>query len=161
MKSNPRRLLGFKGIGEKKLGKIVKAWKKFEKTKQLAELLSPHGVSRTLIIKIFEHFGESADAEVRKNPYVLTQIDGIGFRRADEVSLKIGIRPDSTFRLLSALVFVLNESAVTRAKKRIYIVGEIPAFERGCRTLDDTNRRTVLDSLCKKEDVKVDFVSVM
>ena len=38
-------------------------------------------------------------------------------------------------------------TAITRAKKHCYLVGEGAAFESGCKKLDTTKRQTVLQAL--------------
>jgi exodeoxyribonuclease V alpha subunit len=41
-------------------------------------------------------------------------------------------------------------TAITRAKKHCYLVGEGSAFSAGCRKLDTTKRQTVLQALVKQ-----------
>jgi exodeoxyribonuclease V alpha subunit len=111
MATRPGDLKKFKGIGDKTLKKIQESWERFRQAQALGEMLAPHGVSRTMVLRIFEHFGSDSEAIVRRNPYSLTEIDGIGFRRADEVALRMGIRPDSSFRILAGLSFVMDDAA--------------------------------------------------
>ena len=36
---------------------------------------------------------------IKENPYLLIQIKGIGFKRADEIAKALGIDPKSDFRI--------------------------------------------------------------
>ena len=48
---------------------------------------------------------------IRENPYKLADdIDGVGFRIADEIASKAGILPDSDFRIRSGILYVLEQA---------------------------------------------------
>jgi len=111
IENNPNKLLKIKGIKEKKLKTIRDSWIKFRHLKELGLYLSKYNVTANLIIKIFEKFGsqENLVKKIEENPYMLTKIDGIGFIKADEIAINIGLNRKSTFRVQSAISFVLNE----------------------------------------------------
>ncbi len=104
-----KRLLEFNGIKEKRLKKIQQSWKKFRSMRALGEFLSPYDVSATLLTTIA---GAMKDVDepcnkIKENPYILTSIDSIGFKRADELALKMGISVDDDNRISSAMDYVL------------------------------------------------------
>ena len=105
------KLLEFKGIKEKRLQSIQNSWKKYRSMRQLGEFLSPYDVSATLLTTIAMSMKEVKDPinRIKNNPYVLTSIAGIGFKRADEIALKMGIEEKADRRLASAMDYVLNE----------------------------------------------------
>ncbi len=109
--NDPNRLLKEKGIKEKKLSTIVKSWQKFKHMRELGSYLSKYGVSSNLISKIFEIFGavENMVDKIEENPYILTKIKGIGFKKADEIAKAIGIDHKSQFRISACLNFILDE----------------------------------------------------
>ncbi|RXK08744.1 exodeoxyribonuclease V subunit alpha, partial [Halarcobacter bivalviorum] len=47
--------------------------------------------------------------KIKENPYILTNIKGIGFKRADEIAKALGIDPKSPFRIKSCLNYTLKE----------------------------------------------------
>ena len=56
-------------------------------------------------------YGERAIQVVSKNPYRLARdIRGIGFHSADQLAARLGIAPDSPFRLGAGLSHVLEEA---------------------------------------------------
>ncbi len=111
LNENPSELLKFKGIKEKKLDKIVSSWQKFKHLRELGKFLSKFGVTSNLINKIYSHFSEVDNLieKIEKNPYLLIQIKGIGFKRADEIAKSLGIDPKSDFRINACINYTLRE----------------------------------------------------
>ncbi|AXX87361.1 helicase, RecD/TraA family (non-RecBCD) [Malaciobacter marinus] len=107
----PEKLLKFKGIKEKKLEKIVSSWQKFQHLRELGSFLSKYGVSSSLITKIYSNFGEIEDLidKIKENPYILINIKGIGFKKADEIAKSLGIDERSEFRIMACLNYTLKE----------------------------------------------------
>jgi len=111
IENQPRRLLEVRGIGEKKLEKVLESFHKFLPVRQLFALLSPHGVTNAMVVKIFNSLGDDAVARVKENPYSLTEISGIGYKKADLISLATGEEVDSPRRICECVKYVLNQQA--------------------------------------------------
>lgn len=111
LNSNPNELLNFKGIKDKKLKTIVESWQKFKHLRELGSFLSKFGVTSNLITKIYSHFNEVDNLieKIKENPYILIQIKGIGFKRADEIAISLGINPQSEFRINACMNYTLRE----------------------------------------------------
>jgi len=105
------RLLDEKGIKKKRLAKIQERWKQFRSMRALGEFLSPYGVSPAMLTLIASAMKESPDpvGRIRNNPYILTHVSGIGFKRADEIALKMGVPEHSEQRLGAAMDYLLND----------------------------------------------------
>ncbi len=105
------KLLEFKGIKEKRLKKIQDSWKKFRSMRELGEFLSPFDVSATLLTTIATAMKDVPKpcAKIKDNPYILTSIDSIGFKRADELALKMGVEKEKEQRISAAMDYVLLE----------------------------------------------------
>ncbi len=103
------KLLEFNGIKEKRLKKIQTSWKKFRSMRELGEFLSPYDVSSTLLTTIATAMKDVEEPclKIKNNPYVLTSINSIGFKRADELALKMGINRENDGRISSAMDYVL------------------------------------------------------
>jgi len=103
------QLLEFKGIKEKRLKKIQNSWKQFRSMRRLGEFLSPFDVSPTLLTTIATAMKDVDEpcTKIKNNPYVLTHINSIGFKRADELALKMGIDKENEGRISSAMDYVL------------------------------------------------------
>ncbi|MCK9473535.1 ATP-dependent RecD-like DNA helicase, partial [Sulfurimonas sp.] len=103
------RLLEFNGIKEKRLKKIQASWKKFRSMRELGEFLTPYDVSQALLTIIATAMKDVDDPreKIKNNPYILTSINGIGFKRADELALKMGVTKEDENRISSAMDYVL------------------------------------------------------
>jgi len=103
------KLLEFKGIKEKRLKKIQASWKQFRSMRQLGEFLSPFDVSPSLLTTIATAMKDVDEpcTKIKENPYILTNINSIGFKRADELALKMGITKEDDGRISSAMDYVL------------------------------------------------------
>ncbi|BFU77399.1 ATP-dependent RecD-like DNA helicase [Arcobacter sp. 15-2] len=109
--NTPAKLLEFKGIKEKKLAQIVTSWNKFKHLRELGSFLAQFGVTSNLINKIYQTFGEVENLieRIKENPYLLTSIQGIGFKRADQIGTKLGIDKLSNFRISACMNYTLRE----------------------------------------------------
>ena len=111
LNDRPEELLDFKGIKEKKLLTIVSSWQKFKHLRELGSFLAKFGVTSNLITKIYSSLGEIDNLieKIKNNPYILINIKGIGFKRADEIAKSLGIDPRSEFRIMACLNYTLRE----------------------------------------------------
>ena len=103
------RLLEFSGIKEKKLKKIQTSWKKFRSMRNIGEFLAPYDVSAALLTTIATAMRDVEEPceKIKNNPYILTSINSIGFKRADELALKMGVKKDDENRIGSAMDYLL------------------------------------------------------
>lgn len=108
---SPETLLSAKGIGPQKLQTITESWKSFRPVKALSDYLSPYGVTPNLVMRIFNHFGENALKLIRENVFRMTQVSGIGFKKADDVALKLGVQPHDPYRICACIKYVLSSLA--------------------------------------------------
>ena len=85
------RLSEVKGIAEKSIARIAKAWDAQKEIRDVMIFLQTHGVSSAYATKIFKRYGDRSIAVVKQNPYRLaTDIFGVGFLKADSVAKELG-----------------------------------------------------------------------
>lgn len=75
-------------------------------------MLKPLGVTYTMIKKLLSEEPNPAllKQEIEKNPYILTKINGLGFKRVDELALKMNPELiDSSERLIAYVKYFLTE----------------------------------------------------
>ena len=73
--------------------------------------LQNFGISTALAAKIYQKYGSKVYEILETNPYKLADdIEGVGFKTADEIAAKIGIHTDSDFRIQSGIFYVLQQS---------------------------------------------------
>lgn len=112
IEEEPERLVEIKGISERKAKEIAGQMLEKKDMREAYVFLQKYGISNTLAVKIFNRYGMDLYGIMKENPYKLAEdIDGIGFRKADEIASKIGIHTDSDFRVRSGILYVLFQAA--------------------------------------------------
>jgi len=107
----PQKLLEFKGIKEKKLLQITQSWQRYKEMRELAMFLAPYKIGQSIVVEIYQTFigKENLIDAIRENPYMITQVKGVGFKRADEMARSMGIDPKSPFRIEAAIIYLMRE----------------------------------------------------
>lgn len=109
IEESPDRLLEVAGIGSKRVDVVKKAWIEQKEIKNVMLFLQSHGVSTAYSVKIYKTYGDKSIDVVRENPYKLADdIWGIGFKTADTIAQKLGIKADSPARIRSGVIYTLN-----------------------------------------------------
>jgi len=104
------RLAGVKGIGQKSIANIAKAWEAQKEIRDVMIFLQSHGVSAAYAAKIFKRYGDRSVAVVKQNPYRLaTDIFGIGFLKADHIAKELGFSNDARVRVEAGVVYTLHQ----------------------------------------------------
>ncbi len=113
IEEEPKRLAEVKGISERKAKEIADQVVGKQEMRQAMIFLQQYGISQSLGAKIYKAYGQRLYAVLRENPYRLAEdIQGVGFRMADDIASKIGIRADSDFRIRSGILYALVQSAL-------------------------------------------------
>ena len=87
------RLIEVAGIGPKRASKIRLAWSDQKAIREIMVFLQSHGVGTSRAVRIYKTYGADAIPLVTENPYRLARdIRGIGFKTADLIAEKLGIR---------------------------------------------------------------------
>ena len=108
MEREPERLAEIKGISERKAREIAGQMEEKRELRQAMVFLQEYGISVNLAVKVYERYGQEIYRIIKENPYRLAEdIAGVGFRTADEIAKKVGIREDSDFRIRSGLLYTL------------------------------------------------------
>ncbi len=112
LEGEPERLTEVPGIGPKRAAMIAESFAEQNGMRNTLIFLQDYGLSPNLSMKIYRAFGDMTESVLRTNPYRLVdEIDGVGFRTADEIAMSLGFGRESEFRLRSGVKFVLTEAA--------------------------------------------------
>lgn len=113
MEEEPERLAEIKGISERKAIEIAEQMEERKELREAMLFLQKYGITNNLAMKIYDAYGMQLYHVLQENPYRMAEeIDGVGFKRADEIAQKIGIRTDSRFRIHCGICYVLGQSAM-------------------------------------------------
>ncbi len=112
LESAPERLTEVPGIGPKRAAMIAESFEEHNGMRNTLIFLQNYGLTPTLSMKIYRAFGDMTESVLRSNPYRLVdEINGVGFRTADEIAMSLGFGRESEFRLRSGVKYVLSEAA--------------------------------------------------
>lgn len=113
MEEEPERLAEIKGISMAKAMDIAAQLNDKQDMRKAMMFLQKYGINMNLSNKIFKQYGNRIYTIIEQNPYKLADdIDGVGFKTADEIAVKVGIKVDSEFRIKSGIFYVLNQAAM-------------------------------------------------
>lgn len=108
IEEEPERLAEVKGISEHKAMEIAHQVNEKRDLRQAMIFLQQYGITMNLAVKIYQTYGQDVYGIIKENPYRLADdIDGVGFRTADEIAARVGIRMDSDFRIRSGILYTL------------------------------------------------------
>ena len=108
----PERLSEIKGISERKAREIAAQVEEKKDLRKAMIYLQKYGISTKLAAKIYKYYGIKVYKVLEENPYQLADnIEGIGFRTADEIASRIGIHTDSDYRIKSGIFYTLQQAA--------------------------------------------------
>ena len=111
IEEEPERLAEVKGISEKMAQAISEQMESKKEMRQAMMFLQEYGISMSLALKIYNEYGSRMYSIIKENPYRLADdIQGVGFKMADEIAQKVGIFTDSDFRIRSGIYYTLLKS---------------------------------------------------
>lgn len=123
IEEEPERLVEIKGISERIARQISEQMDEKKEMREAMIYLQQYGISNALAVKIYHTYGGKIYQVMKENPYQLAEdIQGIGFKMADEIASKIGIRTDSDFRIRSGILYTLLLASV---EGHVYLPKEI------------------------------------
>ena len=109
MEEEPELLERVKGISLNKAREIGIIMQEKKGYREAMIFLGKYGIGNTLSIKIYSEYGDRIYKIITENPYKLAEdISGVGFKTADEIAAKIGVKTDSEYRIKSGILYVLS-----------------------------------------------------
>ena len=112
MEEEPHKLAEIKGISLKKAMAIADQAIEEKEIRDVMVFLDGYGIGTNLALDIYNRYGTEVYHIIRENPYRLAEdIDGIGFKRADNIALKMNMAVDSDYRIRSAILYGLSKGA--------------------------------------------------
>ncbi|MBE5858127.1 MAG: ATP-dependent RecD-like DNA helicase [Lachnospiraceae bacterium] len=154
LEEEPERLSEIKGISPAKARDIGNQIENRKEQRDAILFLSGYGISPAMAYKIYDTYGMSLYMILRENPYRLAEdINGIGFKTADEIASRIGINTDSEFRIRSGIMYILFTAT---SEGNVYLPREMVVSQ--CAELLDLTEEAitpVIDNLVMDKKVVV------
>lgn len=109
LERDPQRLLEVEGIGPKKLAVITESFYEEKQVNDIAYDLEQHGVAGRYASRLLQKYGDDVHYVLTEEPYrMIAEIDGIGFKTADQIALVYGMDRQDPQRLSAGLTYVLR-----------------------------------------------------
>ncbi|MGA8942397.1 MAG: ATP-dependent RecD-like DNA helicase, partial [Thermoactinomyces sp.] len=116
-------LTEIKGISPAKAKSIADQLREHQALEQAMVYLYQFGIGPSLALKIVQTYKHETVSLIKENPYrLIEEIEGIGFRRADEIAKVQGMAEDAPERFQAAVLYALNQAAV--AQGHVYMTWE-------------------------------------
>lgn len=111
LEEEPERLSEVKGVSEKMAMAISQQVEQKKEMRQAMMFLQEYGISMNLAAKIYQEYGPRLYGIIKENPYQMADdIQGVGFKMADEIARKVGIFTDSDFRIKCGVLYSLLQA---------------------------------------------------
>ena len=134
LESEPERLTEVPGIGRKKAAMIARSFAEQNGLRGALIFLQEYGLLPNMAMKVYRAYGDMTERVVKENPYRLAdEIQGVGFRTADEIAMKLGFGRESEFRIRSGIKYALSEAA--EGMGHMYLPRPV-LEEQACRMLN-------------------------
>lgn len=103
-------LIKVKGVGVSSAMKLIEKYEACKDYGAIYTELGHLGLSNNIIKRLVEYY-KSPDTVidvVKSNPYQLVNVDGIGFKKADEIAEKLGIKGSNPNRVKGCMLHILS-----------------------------------------------------
>ena len=111
MENHPEWLCDVQGISRKKAEEITEDFKAKAGIRSAMMFFRDY-FGAAMTVRIYKHWGSGAVDIARKNPYRLCdEVEGIGFERADQMAMSLGLDPQGEDRIMSGVKYLLTSNA--------------------------------------------------
>ncbi len=107
--NEPEKLKEVDGIGRIKFTTILEGLKESYGLRKAIIFFKPYQFSDYQIKSIYNQFQDKSLSIAKENPYLFTEIKGIGFKKADIMAGKLGIKKNDPNRIKEAIKFVIGQ----------------------------------------------------
>lgn len=112
---NPSKLNSISGLSKENKDNFLTKLKLNYGTELILAKLAEYGLTNRVAFEIFNQYKEDSLDIIQENPYQLVEdIQGIGFKIADQLAEQLGIEADAPQRFRAALMYSLFETSIER-----------------------------------------------
>jgi exodeoxyribonuclease V alpha subunit len=98
-----------RGVSDDQAATAAASWHASRAIRDLHVQLAPHGLAH-LAAPIHRRFSERAMTVLHEDPYRLTEVEGVGFARADTIALAADVPLESPRRAQAAAIYAISEA---------------------------------------------------
>ena len=150
-------LCSVKGIGSSTAQKILDKYREHLDYSEILIELDGYGLTKNMIHKLVETYGSPSIVvgKVKENVYILAdEVNGIGFKKADEIAMRNGVSPHSKQRVKAFIEYYLGKEAETAGNSWVYTDVLFAQIYDICGDdIDRASIQEVLRDMLKKGDI--------
>ncbi|MFD1705498.1 ATP-dependent RecD-like DNA helicase [Siminovitchia sediminis] len=157
--SNPSVLKKIPRISQEAAKNIYETLMEHQGLEQVMIRLNEYGFGPQISMKIYQVYKEDTVAMIEENPYRLIEdVEGVGFGRADELGIQLGIEGNHPDRVKAGCLFILEQQCMQNG--HVYLEAE-QLLEQVKKLLEssrpvDTSYSLISDALIQlKEEGKI------
>ncbi len=158
--NEPEKLRDVGGIGRIKLATILEGLKESYGLRKAIMFFKPHQFSDYQIKTIYNRFKDKSIAVAEENPFMFTEIKGIGFKKADIMAEKLGIQKDDPNRIKEAVKYVLGQICENSGNCYVYYKDLRHGMKEIIENLSETELKKYLNDLIKERTILPEFESL-
>lgn len=163
---DPSKLSTIPGLSKVNREKFINKLRLNYGTEQILAKLAEYGINTKLAVQIFDHYREDSLDIIKDNPYQLVEdIQGIGFKLADQLAEQLGIQSDAPQRFRAALVHTLLETSINKGdtyieakellEKAIFILEEARQAELDPSQVAQELSQLIIEDKVQNIDTKI------
>ncbi len=108
LEEEPKRLQELPGIGRSKAATIAASFFEQRALRDVMMGMQAYGITVRQAMRLYQIYGPTCLQRVEEDPYRLIEdVEGIGFKTADKIAMRMGIEPDSHQRLRAGVLYML------------------------------------------------------
>ncbi|MDR6225198.1 SF1B family DNA helicase RecD2 [Desmospora profundinema] len=112
--ARPEVLAEVPGVTAARAETIADSLREHHALEQALVYLYQFGMGPAIALKVVQTYKESTIQVVKQNPYrMIEEVEGVGFRRADEIARQTGLALDAPERFQAAAIFALREASLS------------------------------------------------
>lgn len=79
------------------------------------------GITSKEAIKLYNYYGSQVMEVIRNNPYELMNVEGIGFKKCDDIAILLGFEETSEFRIEAIIISILRKYTIQNGNSYLYL----------------------------------------
>ena len=120
IEKTPNLLLRIPGINIDRVGTIAECYQKNIAYSKLCSYLATYSVSNRVASSIYDEFKDSSLEDIKKNPYILQDVKGVGFQTCEKIARAENVGLDSFARIGGATKQILLSNVETGNMFMVY-----------------------------------------
>ncbi len=109
IEEEPERLAEIKGISLQLAMNISEQAELKKNMREAVMFMQEYGIGTNIAQRIYDRYGPALYDIIKNNPYRLAdEVEGVGFKTADSIAVRLGLPRDSEYRIRSGIIYALS-----------------------------------------------------